>query len=251
MARAVAQDMESIFGAQLRPMAPVVPRPEPEVLSRSRNWARLAAVGLLSVTAVAGVLAGKSVTASPAARSVSTAPARAPSIPPAASVAAPAVAQPAAIPASEPRPQVAAEMAAPAMDTTRIIVAAPAQPAPAPRPRYVAAPDGEPAVAPGPPAPAPVTYREPPAPAPTRIVVDCDRDPQACFAARLEWADRRTGEAFEDAAAAGVRPKTLREYRSEWNRARGEADSRPGEALRILAMITHDLKQLTNDADAR
>jgi hypothetical protein len=259
MARAVASDMESIFGAALRPMAAVVPRPEPEVLSRSRSWARLAAMGLLSVTAAAGVMTGKSVTATPAARPVASEPARA---------AAPRAVLIAAAPRIETSPAAAevpddapSAIGSTPEHTTRVLVAAPSPP-PLPtayRPRVAAAPAILPATtpaAPAPgtapaPAPAPVAYREPPAPAPTRIMVDCDRDPDACFAARLEWADRRTGEAFGNAAAAGVQPGILREYRAEWNRARGKADDRPGDALRIMAMITHDLKQLTNDPNMR
>jgi hypothetical protein len=260
MARAVASDMESIFGPALRPMTVVVPRPEPEVLSRSRSWARLAAVGLLSVTAAAGVMTGKSVTATPAARPVAAEPARAPA-PPAASIAAAPHIETSSAAVTEVPDDAAPTVTSPPEDAKRVLVAAPSQPplATAYRPRVAAAQAIVSAVAPAAPTPAtapapasaPVAYREPPAPAPTRIMVDCDRDPDACFAARLEWADRRTGEAFGNAAAAGVQPGILREYRAEWNRARGKADDRPGDALRIMAMITHDLKQLTNDPNMR
>ena len=262
MARMVAQDMEMIFGALPRQAVPVVPRPEPEVRSRSRNWARLAAMGLLSVTAAAGVITGNSVTATPAAPPSASEPTIASlATRPPVTAAAPALASssvPAATAPGERTPTITPASAGGA----RTFVAAPLQPQTqtqtqtrqAYRPPVTTQQAAEPSVAPAPPAPAPAAYREPQAPAaaaPTRIVVDCDRDPQACFAARLEWADRRTGEAFETAAAAGVRPKTLREYRSEWNRARGKADDRPGDALRIMAMITHDLKQLTTHPAAR
>jgi hypothetical protein len=247
-------------------MAPVVPRPEPEVLSRSRRWARLAAVGLLSVTAATGVITGKSVTATPAARpeparAQVSSPARLAAAPTVPLTVEPAAVGPVAIAPAEitpaeiaPAETVSAEIASPVAGTRQVQVTAPVRPQPASGPR-VASPAYAPAAASAPPPPTPVAYRDPPAPvaapAPTRIVVDCDRDPDACFAARIEWADRRTGEAFETAAAAGVRPRLLREYRSEWNRARGQANDRPADALRILAMITHDLRQLTHRADAR
>jgi hypothetical protein len=74
---------------------------------------------------------------------------------------------------------------------------------------------------------------------------------EACFTSRIGLAEQRVADAYDQAAASGVRPRVLRDYRREWERARGEAAKRPPYALRLYAMITSDLHMLTEDAELR
>ncbi|MHA6723936.1 hypothetical protein [Sphingomonas sp. RS2018] len=67
----------------------------------------------------------------------------------------------------------------------------------------------------------------------------------------VQIAERRAAHAYEVAATVGVRPRLLRDYRLELERARGEAIARPGYAERIFGMIAADLSQLADEAEDR
>jgi len=68
-----------------------------------------------------------------------------------------------------------------------------------------------------------------------------------CFAPLLRSREQEVAAAYEQAAIAGVRPKTLREYRSEWSRARRLIATRPAEAARVYGMVAADLRLLAAD----
>ena len=68
-----------------------------------------------------------------------------------------------------------------------------------------------------------------------------------CVDPRLPADEQEVATAYQEATIAGVRPKTLREYRAEWLRARGLASKRPAEAARVYRMIKSDLRLLAAD----
>lgn len=78
---------------------------------------------------------------------------------------------------------------------------------------------------------------------------DCFGDTD-CTNVRLYAADGDVARAYAQATASGVRVRDLRDYRSEWIRARTVAADRPREALRIYDMVAADLRALTDDAVA-
>ncbi|MEH3105085.1 MAG: hypothetical protein PGN12_14445 [Sphingomonas phyllosphaerae] len=71
-----------------------------------------------------------------------------------------------------------------------------------------------------------------------------------CTNVRLYAAESDVARAYAEATSSGVRVRDLREYRSEWIRARYVAAARPREALRIYDMVAADLRMLADDADA-
>lgn len=73
-------------------------------------------------------------------------------------------------------------------------------------------------------------------------------DGAGCWTEQVEAADDRLGEAFDEAEQAGVRGRTLRQYQREWDRARRRSLDRPDDALRLYAMITSDIRMLTENA---
>ena len=68
-----------------------------------------------------------------------------------------------------------------------------------------------------------------------------------CIQEQLRDGERDVAVAYERATLAGVRSRTLSEYRDEWIRARRLAQRRPQEAGRIYAMIASDLGLLAAD----
>lgn len=68
-----------------------------------------------------------------------------------------------------------------------------------------------------------------------------------CLESRLRAGERGVARAYDTAMTAGVRARTLREYRAEWIRARGLAMRKPQEAIRIYGMIGSDLRLLAAD----
>lgn len=68
-----------------------------------------------------------------------------------------------------------------------------------------------------------------------------------CLQPQLRAGEQGVAAAYQRATIAGVRAKTLREYRDEWIRARGLAVKRPQEAIRIYGMIGSDLRLLASD----
>ena len=78
---------------------------------------------------------------------------------------------------------------------------------------------------------------------------DCYGDTD-CTNVRLYAADGDVARAYAEATSSGVRMRDLRDYRSEWNRARNIAADRPREALRIYDMVAADLHRLADDAVA-
>ncbi len=86
-------------------------------------------------------------------------------------------------------------------------------------------------------------------PAPQRS--GCDEDGDLCLAPRVDVAEQRVAYAYEEAVRAGARSRDLRGYRGEWDRARDMAVEQPRAALRLYAMITSDLLNLADDAEAR
>lgn len=84
-----------------------------------------------------------------------------------------------------------------------------------------------------------------------RTACDNDNDSDACIALRLGVAERRVTNAYAQAIASGVRPRVLRDYERETNRARRVSGDDPGYALHLYSMITSDLNSLAEDAEAR
>jgi hypothetical protein len=68
-----------------------------------------------------------------------------------------------------------------------------------------------------------------------------------CLEPQLRSTEQGVAAAYERATIAGVRPKTLRDYRAEWIRARSLATKRPQEAIRLYGMIGSDLRLLAVD----
>lgn len=79
----------------------------------------------------------------------------------------------------------------------------------------------------------------------------CNDNSDACLSRRIDTAERQLAMAYEEAVAVGVRSRVLRDYRSEWVRARDAAIERPAYALRLYGMITADLNTFADDAAAR
>ena len=70
---------------------------------------------------------------------------------------------------------------------------------------------------------------------------------EECADPLLRSDDQDVADAYQQATVAGVRPKTLREYRAEWIRARRLSSRRPAEAAKIYQMIGSDLRLLAAD----
>ncbi len=68
-----------------------------------------------------------------------------------------------------------------------------------------------------------------------------------CVDPRLPSDEQEVASAYQEATIAGVRSRTLRDYRAEWVRARGLASKRPAEAARIYGMIKSALRLLAAD----
>jgi hypothetical protein len=95
-----------------------------------------------------------------------------------------------------------------------------------------------------------------------RVIQDQPANPPAAIAAgsraecygdtdcTLYAADGDVARAYAEATSSGVRARDLRDYRSEWIRARNVAADRPREALRIYDMVAADLRTLADDAVA-
>lgn len=84
-----------------------------------------------------------------------------------------------------------------------------------------------------------------------RTRCDNDNDSDACIALRLALAERRVANAYAQAIASGVRPRVLRDYERETNRARRVSGDEPAYALHLYSMITSDLDNLAEDAAVR
>lgn len=77
----------------------------------------------------------------------------------------------------------------------------------------------------------------------------CDDDTDECLSHRVDTAGRRLANVFDQAAAAGVRGRVLRDYQRLWLRAQDEAVDRPFYSLRVYEMITSDLYTFIDDAE--
>ena len=227
VSRGVGDDMAAIFGAERRAAiaTPAISSRRPR---RSRLVMGVLVAGGLTAVVGAGLLAGGSVVGLPA----SAAPdSRAPTVrraaapPPTFAVAGPLAPVSASVPAAvnpPPTPfQPAPGAAVPAVRPVAPVATA----------TVIARPPLEQRATPGP----------PPA--------DCDSD-GSCIDGQLEAAERDIADAYAEATNAGVRARILRGYRNEWLRARDQADGRPREALRLYAMMTADLHNLSEDAVA-
>jgi hypothetical protein len=234
-ARAVASDMTAIFGAT----APAAAVSTPPARSRSRKPLAHIALAGVAVAVAAGMYLG---------RSTPTAPA----IPPSARVQ----------PAPKAEPQQVEEVGVYAVEALPPAVAgapAPEVPTTAPRASTAGARNVEPDSTPPPVAPPPAVEAPPPIPRPEVAPVPVPDPPaasrsdacadDACLFDRVQAADRRLNNAFAQADAAGVRGRTLRLYEREWKRAYALAADRPQEALRLYAMITADIRNLTLEAE--
>ena len=249
--RAVADDMAAIFGSEVR--APDHTPSGRRVASgrpyRRRPLIVAVAAGALAATVAAGVFAGRSAIGDPAVPSaarISFRPRR-----------------PAKPPELAPVPSATATATTPSPSLDTVAKATPAfarQTAPEPViapsatkllavPRAASPPSVEFPVRQRPSLAAVVGPAPPSAAIPRRT--GCDEDTGECFASRFETAEQRLDDAYERADAAGVRPGILRGYQREWDRARDEAAEQPRSALHLYAMITSDLYNLADDAEAR
>ena len=247
-ARAVASDMTAIFGASAPTI--VAPGPTPRPRSHARKSLGQIALAAAGVAIAAGIYLGRSVPTAPAAPPTARAqpaPRAQPPSPRVEEVGAYALdllPPPSASPSSASGPVPALPTAVPReLPSAAMPTAAPRDPTLPPR----VAP--EPSLeAPAPiarPEAAPAQVAEPPAPAATRSEACVD---DACLFDRVQSADRQLSDAFARADAAGVSGRTLRLYEREWKRAYRLAGDRPREALRLYAMITSDVRNLTLDA---
>lgn len=254
MTRAVADDMIAIFGPGVRPAAvPPSTWRQTSVRSGRRRALIVAAAGsVLAATVATGIFAGMNAAGDPAVARTSVGVDRSPAptrraavaLEPPTSIAAVTTVSPAPVPSLTPAPGTA---------STAVPQAAPVALASLTRPPAALPP----AISPPPP-PAPAVVRQPP-PAPVARPVapaaaaprrnPCDVSGEACFAARIDTAEQRLTDAYEEAGLLGVRPRLLRDYRREWERARSEAAEQPQYALRLYAMITADLHTLAEDAE--
>ena len=80
-----------------------------------------------------------------------------------------------------------------------------------------------------------------------RATVDCVERSGRCYGARIAAAEQTLAAAYQRALSAGVRPKTLREYRPETERARRSAITDPEQALQLYGLITSDFEALARE----
>lgn len=246
--RAAADDMSAIFGSATRG---VTKTPEKGTPTRARtggsNRIILAvSAATLAVTVAAGIYVGNSVVSVPVtAPAPNTGEQHSRSVELRDAVSRPAVADaglvptaplpataPVATPEARPSP-VAPAVISVAQPTSHDIARSPATARLIPHPTSATA--------------APSDVATPPAPKRS----DCDGDDNLCVAPHVEVAERRVAYAYEQAVRAGARSRDLRGYRGEWDRARNMAIEQPRAALRLYAMITSDLLNLADDAEAR
>ena len=251
-ARAVADDMAAIFGSVGRASAdtPVAKRPASARSIKSNRAILAISAGTLAATIAAGLYAGKSVIANPLATPASRVEDRAPQAVGRRTLGASPVVADAVVVAPAPSPAVALVPAPVSPRETSPLPVAPASPAePPPLPR---APAFSPAANPMVRHASPATVVPPASSSPAAShPLGCDDDGDACLDSRIDVAERRVADAYEQAVKAGVRPRDLSGYRGEWNRARREATERPRYALRLYAMITSDLLNLADYAELR
>lgn len=244
IARHVADDLGSIFGADRRPDEPPIAgssaiAAEPVRASR-KPLVALIGVGALAVMVAGGLVAGNEATGgtpAPTERTRIASPAPVPAQP---VVALTAAAPPAPIEATAAAPVATvdreAPVARPRVMPERFVGNEDRQPLdllPVPaRPFYPAADETEPTVV-----------------VPARRV-SCEERGD-CPDTALLAADRQVANAYNDAISAGVRNRDLRDYRAEWIRARSRAAGDPQGALRIYGMVAADLNTLAQDAATR
>jgi hypothetical protein len=244
IARHVADDLGSIFGADRRADESLVDAPatiavEPPHASRKPLMA-LIGVGALAIMVAGGLVVGNEATGgtpAPRERVRVASPAPVPAQPVVALTAAtpPApMAEMAAEPVATVEPL--APVARPTLTRERVVPDAERRPLdllPAPaRPFYPAVDETEPTVV-----------------VPARRVTCEERGD--CPDTALLAADRQVASAYDDAIGAGVRNRDLRDYRAEWIRARSRSAGDPQGALRIYGMVAADLHTLAQDAANR
>lgn len=236
---AVAHEMAAIFGAgqRIETRGRAAPPARPTRRRGVRPGMAALLLGALGVAVAGGVMMGRD------AVGPMVATAAPPVVAPRSAAAPRATVLPASVAPMAAPPEIVEARPAPAREDAPAV----AQLAgPGPRPvavgRVAATPESAPA-----PAAAPAVYaRAALAPvARTRCFGEED-----CLNVRLYDGDGEVARAYRAATQAGVAPRTLREYRSEWLRARDVADRRPREALRIYGMIAADLFDLAGDAAA-
>ena len=248
----VADDMSAIFGSNNRAVT-VLPAAKRPANARSAMPNRLilaVSAGTLSATVAAGIYAGKNVIVTPVEtsgprvngrvlhpferRELGTPPATAD-----ATIAAP-------VPLQQPAP---VTVATPIREASPFSGAPVSTTGPSSLPRT---PVPSPVVSPVAHGPSSAIVLPPAASVTASIQrFNCDDDGDPCLAPRAEVAEQRVADAYEQAVRAGVRPRDLRGYRGEWDRARGVAVEQPRYALRLYAMITSDLLNLADEAGAR
>ncbi len=234
---AAAQDMAAIFGEGARVASPRAAASPPQPPARRRGkGAGMAAlfVGALGAAVAGGVMLGHDAVGPAATGAPAPTLASRNAAPPRSVAPAPA----AVAPVSLPPVADAGTAEVPAAEASVPAAVPPTPPRAAPPVFAEAAPVPEAA-------PAPAAYAPPVRAARMRCFGDVD-----CLNVRVYETDGEVARAYRTATRAGVPPRTLREYRDEWLRARDVAERRPREALRIYGMIAADLYDLAEDAAA-